>query len=305
VAAGYLQPNRAEPGVLCPVTEAALCSFQTSRGLHATGVCDQHSWTALVEAGWKLGDRLLSVTTPNLRGDDVSDVQHQLTRLGFDCGRVDGIYGPLTAHAVHDFQENVGLATDGVVGPDTVTALRRVIGQTGSGPGVGVLREQELLRRGVRSLAKARIAVGQFGGLSSLTRMLTRELRHLNASVMSLDEPDPLVQARAANTYGADVYIGFEAAQPGAVQHSVIHFYEVEAFVSTGGRALADLIAVELASPMDVTSARGMRLPVLRETKMPAVLVSIGSVTTALGSAPRCSAACVRALELWVTSREG
>jgi N-acetylmuramoyl-L-alanine amidase len=291
--------------VLCQRTEDAVRSFQDDRGLHPTGACDEHTWTALLEAGWSLGDRSLSVITPNIRGDDVSDVQHQLTRLGFDCGRVDGIYGPLTATAVRDFQENVGLPSDGVVGLATITALRRVIGQTGSGPGIGVLREQELLRRGVRSLAKARIALGQFGGLSSLTRMLTRELRDLDASVMSLDEPDPVVQARAANTYGADVYLGFDAALPASAQHSVVHYYEVDTFVSTGGRHLAELIAVELTSPMDQAMARGMRLPVLRETRMPAVLVSIGAVTAALGSAPRCSSACLRALELWVTSREG
>ena len=36
------------------------------------------------------------LTAPNLRGEDVAELQRILARLGFDCGRVDGIYGPDT-----------------------------------------------------------------------------------------------------------------------------------------------------------------------------------------------------------------
>ena len=58
-----------------------------------TGRCDELTWTALVEAGWTLGDRLLMITAPNLRGEDVAELQRILARLGFNCGRVDGIFG--------------------------------------------------------------------------------------------------------------------------------------------------------------------------------------------------------------------
>ena len=53
--------------------------------------------------------------------------------------------------------------------------------------------------------------VGQFGGLSALTRTLSRELRLRGATVMSLDEPDAVAQATAANHFAADVYLGFES----------------------------------------------------------------------------------------------
>jgi hypothetical protein len=49
----------------------------------------------------------------------------------------------------------------------------------------------------------------------------------------------------------------------------------------------------------------GMRLTILRETKMPAVLLSVGSVATAVALAPIIGNACVAALTLWVTSRQG
>ena len=44
-----------------------------------------------------------------LRGDDVGELQRRLGALGFDAGRVDGIFGPHTERALVDFQRNVGL----------------------------------------------------------------------------------------------------------------------------------------------------------------------------------------------------
>ena len=57
------------------------------------------------------------LVAPNLRGDDVSDLQATLARIGFDCGRVDGIFGPRTSWALEDFQRNSGLYVDGVAVP--------------------------------------------------------------------------------------------------------------------------------------------------------------------------------------------
>jgi N-acetylmuramoyl-L-alanine amidase len=46
-----------------------------------------------------------------MRGDDVAALQSRLTEMGFDCGRVDGIYGELTSGAVKEFQKSVGIAS--------------------------------------------------------------------------------------------------------------------------------------------------------------------------------------------------
>jgi N-acetylmuramoyl-L-alanine amidase len=275
-------------------------AFQSARGLRADGVCDEQTWTALVEASWKLGDRLLFLTSPNLRGDDVAELQSRLGRLGFDCGRVDGILGPRTARALEDFQSNCGTKPDGVCGPDTVRTLTIMSSQSGAGPGVAAVRERERLRTGFGSVALCRIVVGQYGGLSALTRTLSRELRLRGATVMSLDEPDPVAQANAANHFAADVYVGFETnTEPAAI----VQFYSVPSFESVGGRALAELIAHRLGCAVrDLhPDVRGMRLPMLRETRMPAVQCVFGPVRTAIDAGPAIAAAVIDALEQWIS----
>lgn len=290
--------STSEVGVFCSATAEALELFQRARGLRVTGSCDEDCWKALVEASWKLGDRLLVLTSPNLRGDDVADLQARLARLGFDCGRVDGIFGPKTARALDDFQSNCGLPADGMCGTETLRALERVIGQTGSGPGVAALRERERLRLAPTTLASLRVVVGQFGGLSTIARTIIRELRHAGAHVVSLDEPDAVAQARAANQYAAHLYLGFEAA---GGDQTVVHFYRVPTFESVGGRTLAECLTDELRGcDLTVDDACGMRLPVLRETKMPAVLCSVAPVRTAVDAAPAIGRAVVHAVESWM-----
>ena len=115
---------------------------------------------------------------------------------------------------------------------------------------------------------------------------------------MPLDEPDAVAQAIAANHFGAHAYVGFEASSDAV---AVAHFYKVPTFESIGGRALAELIAQELQTVDGVQpTVAGMRLPVLRETRMPAVLLSIGPVRVATDTAPQLTAAVLRAFELWI-----
>lgn len=261
-------------------------------------MCDDETWRALVEASWKLGDRLLVLVAPNMRGDDVGELQATLGRIGFDCGRVDGIFGPRTASALEDFQRNSGLLVDAVCGPITVRALQILARQTGSGPGVSTLRELEALTSTARALTDLRVVVGQFGGLSSLSRQLVQAMRHRSATVAVSDEPDAAAQAAAANRFAAHVYIGFEATVDA---DSSIHYYAVPQFESAGGRLLATEIARECAVRIEgfAPAVRGMRLPVLRETRMPAVLLTLGDVQRVVSHAPYLVASVVAALEAW------
>ena len=296
-AAGSTLAASAEIGIFCRTTEAALRGFQQARGLHVTGYCEEETWRALVEASWKLGDRLLVFTSPNQRGDDIGELQGDLARLGFDCGRVDGIFGPHTSSALEDFQSNCGLNADGVCGPVTVRTLNRVIGQTGTGPGVAAVRERERLRQTLTGVASLRVVVGQFGGLSSITRSVSRELRLAGAHVVAVDEPDAVAQARAANQFLAQVYLGFEATRGDA---TTVHFYRVPTFESVGGSTLASCLTDELRScGLRMASPCGMRLPVLRETRMPAVLCSVAPVRPAVDAAHDISLAVLRAMNAW------
>jgi peptidoglycan hydrolase-like protein with peptidoglycan-binding domain len=56
---------------------------------------------------------------------DVRELQRSLSELGHEPGPIDGLYGPRTEGAVVRFQLARGLAADGVVGPQTQTALQR------------------------------------------------------------------------------------------------------------------------------------------------------------------------------------
>ncbi len=279
----------------------AVREFQRARGLFVTGVCDEHTWSALVEASWELGDRPLFLTSPNLRGDDVIQLQTRLARLGFDCGRVDGIFGPRAVHAVTAFQDEAGLVADGVCGPKTLQALSVLADHSGSGPGVAMIREHEGLRDHAGSVAGARIVVGQFGALGSVVRLLARDLRDRGASVIVLDEPDPLAQAETANQFGATIYLAFEATEQARLD---IHFYQVPSFESVRGHLLADRMAEAVADRLGRTATvQGMRLPVLRETRMPALHVVLGPVHEFTDQARELAWATAAAVQSWISGR--
>ncbi len=271
-------------------------SFQDARGLRASGDCDEPTWLALIEAGWRLGDRLLMLTAPMTRGDDVAELQSALNHLGFDCGRPDGILGTATARAMEDFQQNSGLTADGICGPETVHTLGLVRRQSGSGPGVASVREAASIERR-SSMSAMRIVVGQFGGLSNVARSVTRALRHAGATVMSTDEYEAAAQAAAANRFGATVYVGLEARRDA---EATVAYFAVPTFESIGGRSLAVHVMCRLDDVLGPGSqVRGMRLPVLRETRMPAVLCSLGPVRDVVDSTDAVTAALVDAIHAW------
>jgi len=73
--------------------------------------------------------RLLSYTEGRrmLKGDDVLALQVLLNALGFDCGKTDGIFGPITQAGVLAFQAAYQLEVDGIVGPKTRQALASTV----------------------------------------------------------------------------------------------------------------------------------------------------------------------------------
>ena len=285
-----------DDGLYCSVTEQAVVDFQASRGLRTDGVCDAATWTALVEASWSFGDRMLYLTSPNLRGEDVAELQTHLSRLGFDCGRIDGIFGPNTARAVSEFQSNAGLSVDGICSTNTATAILRLGSQSGSGPGIATLRETENVLAAERGFH--RVVIGQFGGLSGIARLVSRALREQHDVVMLVDEPDVSSHSRAANHFSADAYLGLEGH---GEADCTIAFYQVPGFTSVRGEALAGEVAreVQRSLPSLSVSTVGMRLPILRETRMPAVLCSLGPFQEIVDHAPEVAAAITRAFRTW------
>ncbi len=60
-----------------------------------------------------------------LRGEDVAQVQSRLIELGFQPGKADGVYGPVTEAAVKAFQARTDISVDGIVGPVTRAELKK------------------------------------------------------------------------------------------------------------------------------------------------------------------------------------
>ncbi|MCL2058050.1 MAG: peptidoglycan-binding protein [Oscillospiraceae bacterium] len=56
-------------------------------------------------------------------GEDVRELQKLLTEKGFYDGPINGKFGPLTENAVMQYQEEMGLDVDGVVGSGTMNKL--------------------------------------------------------------------------------------------------------------------------------------------------------------------------------------
>ncbi|MEM9524135.1 MAG: lytic murein transglycosylase [Pseudomonadota bacterium] len=70
-----------------------------------------------IRAGWPRGDR-------PLRFAERREMQRLLTASGFDTKGVDGIVGPNTIQAVREFQASIGLVPDGYVSFDILRRLR-------------------------------------------------------------------------------------------------------------------------------------------------------------------------------------
>lgn len=63
------------------------------------------------------------------RGDEVRVVQKFLADGGFYAGEIDGIFGPVTAKAVKEFQRSTDLKVSGIVDKETFTYLGRLAGE--------------------------------------------------------------------------------------------------------------------------------------------------------------------------------
>ena len=66
--------------------------------------------------------------TLGARGDDVRIVQKYLADGGFYAGDIDGIFGPITAKAVKEFQRSSSLNENGIVDKETFAYLGRLAG---------------------------------------------------------------------------------------------------------------------------------------------------------------------------------
>jgi N-acetylmuramoyl-L-alanine amidase len=296
-------PTGPDPeGVFGTGTHAAVEAFQHRRGLRVDGVCGPQTWGALVEAGFRLGDRFLYHRRPMLRGDDVAELQRRLSALGFDTGRVDGIYGERTSSALADFQRNLGLPVDAVLGGSTLTELRRVTPRHAQPELVSTVRDRERIRHAPRTLLGRHVAVGEEGGLDALVTAVRKRLVAEGAVVVPVLHPEGSVQAEQANTAQVEVFLGLRLDPEMA--RCTAAYYSGFQYESTGGKRLAELVQALGAAALGVTpgGAHGMSLAVLRETQMPAVVCEVGPASQVVRHSEALAAALTEALSAWAQS---
>lgn len=266
------EPGDDQRATFGPGTVEAVRAFQEERGLATDGIVGPDTWRSLYEAGYRLGDRLLFLRRPMLRGDDITELQGRLNALGFDAGKADGIFGPDTQKGVFDFQLNRDLAADGTAGPEVITELRLIA----RGPiraGREALREREWLRSLPHSVAGSRVFFDPAAGDPDEARAAWNAA---SAAALSLQErggvpvisrsadvsvPERL-RARRANGIGADIVVSFHLGE------DVVYYFESTLGRSEAGARLATQIAAELG-----VEVAGRATAILRETRAPAVIV--------------------------------
>lgn len=281
-------------------TLVAVKTFQQKRGLVVDGIVGEETWRELVEANFRLGDRLLYLKASYLRGDDVRQLQKWLNRLGFSTGAVDGIFGPTTEAALIEFQSDTGLFADGILGKVTLDSFHNLRSILGREYKIAFPWEDKLKGAStVSMLSELKVAVdfghgyppdpGAVGPSGLKESELAEEIGARFGALLTLfgtqviytraahQFVDLSKRAALANRERADIFISFHlngSSNPKAEGTSTYYFAGGDQY-SRAGKDLATNIHGELLSVLNRPDDRihGKSFSVLRETKMPAVLL--------------------------------
>ncbi len=281
--------------------DAAIRQFQQERGLITDGIVGPATVRALTDARWTLGDRTLAyMLTAVMSGDDVTALQVRLAEMGYNTGRPDGVFGPLTDSCVRDFQKHRGLPEDGVFGADTYRELTRISRMvTGGRP--FFLRESQHLRQSGPRLHGKRIVIDPAHGGDDLGWVngsvrgadLTFDIaRRLESRMLATGmetfltrsaHQNPTADERAglANEVNADLMLSLHidgSVSERASGIATFHFGTDSGATSTVGETLAELVQRELVARTQMTDCRvhHRTWEILRLTRMPAVQVELG-----------------------------
>lgn len=291
------------------VTDRAVRAFQQERGIRVDGIVGPTTYHALDEARWRLGDRILFYVPARLMaGDDVAALQQRLLDMGFDCGRVDGLFGVETEQSLREFQRNVGVVADGTCGPATFKALNQLT-RTVVGGAPHAMRESEAINRAGPTLSGKLVILdpGHGGGdhgvagqpldeddlMYDLASRVEGRLTATGSSAFLTRGPGrqdgwgPSETDRAgfANAAGADLLVSFhvEAHPNPEASGAATFFYGNDRYGhhSAMGLRFASLVQREICARTDLVDCRShpMNRDLLRRTRMPAVRIETGYLT--------------------------
>jgi N-acetylmuramoyl-L-alanine amidase len=289
----------------------AVRAFQQQRGITVDGIVGAHTYRSLDEARWRLGDRILSYAVSNtMSGDDVAALQQRLLDMGFDCGRVDGLFGEQTSEALKEFQRNVGIAADGTCGPGTLKALNRLNRTVVGGSPHGLRDTETIQRSGPRLTGKVVVIDPGHGGtdlgvvangldestiVADLASRIEGRLAATGVLVflsrggdVQLEEAE---RAAFANAAEADLVISLHVdGDPNHEACGAATFYygnDKYGHFSVMGERFAGLVQREIIARTDLVDCRvhPKTWDLLRHTRMPTVRIEVGYLTNACDAA--------------------
>ncbi|NND03446.1 MAG: hypothetical protein HKN91_11725 [Acidimicrobiia bacterium] len=277
-ALGYGR-NRDDAGTFGPGTESAVRTFQAARGIGVDGIVGPDTWRAMVAAGYTLGDRLLYHRVPMMRGDDVADLQRRLNSLGFDPGKIDGIFGPDTLDALLDFQSNRRMPEDGIAGREVADELALMARATQK-HGRDVVLERKWIKELPNHVAGQRVYVDAFCRSAEENNLaweaaltfgnIIQDLgAHVGMSRSADTSPPERVRALRANRFGADLVVAFSMPDEEGTGEPAVYYFSSSHTSSHAGALLAKAVAEELLVP-----CRGRATPMLKNTRSPAIVIA-------------------------------
>ena len=295
---GYSLGKSDIDGIFGSETENAVRRFQQDRGILVTGTVCQETWQQLVDAGYKIGDRMLYLTHPPFRGDDVKTLQFWLKTLGFYPYNENGIFCEKTQEALMEFQKNMDVPVDGMVGKDTLQQLknlRRVIlsRKTSNFP---LIRDYNKKKKqgNVKIILDYGEDINEIGSSTKyykekiyICRSIANFCKDLLIkngikTMLTVDEDENqslflFDRIRYANRSGGDIIISINlnySIDKDANGSSCFYFKGLKSF-SVAGNRIANLIQDKLSGKLKLLDCRvhGANYAILRETSMTSVLV--------------------------------
>ncbi|MCJ7727297.1 MAG: peptidoglycan-binding protein [Actinobacteria bacterium] len=285
-------------GIFGIETENAVRKFQQDRGLLVTGIIDQETWQELVDAGYKIDERMLYLKHPPFRGDDVRTLQLWLKTLGFYPYNENGIFCERTNKALIEFQKNMNIADDGIVGEETLQhlkSLQRIIvsKKTSNFPIIRNLDKRKELRENkiildysenIEDIRSSKKYINEKIYICKSIVNFCRDILSKNGIGTLLSISDDKKQnvflydrIEYANKSDADLLISVDlnySADQNANGCSCFYFKGLKSY-SIPGYKIANLIQDKITSNLKVLDCRvhGANYAILKSTNMTSVLI--------------------------------